>query len=363
MTLYHLDRFVWRRAHRGPDPRIGDVLAFSAANLWNTSLADLYPSGVPIHADSASMLSVERQNKDSPQPHRDYLGTDVTQSTHPVYYVDDTTPLKPVRIWASWRYGNDNSVDGTYYADQVIQVPIPVGARPVGDHDYYVLIRHIDGREWGFWKVGHTDGGGSKPGLTETDLWVPQDIGGGEMMHACQSAALYQPDPANGVSGGIGGWKDGAALPSYVDNPRKWGQRGAKIPQTVGLVHPWEIEQGVIQHAIAYAFRGPSPDYVLPAQDSDGANFGGVSGLDMPEGARIRLKPDFDLTLLPEGAPRVIGQCLKDYGAICIDNAGYPKIYLEAEPTAGWRDQITPSSLSAAPLSAYEVVDWNAPYQ
>jgi hypothetical protein len=121
-----------------------------------------------------------------------------------------------------------------------------------------------------------------------------------------------------------------------ANNPRSWGQRGAKVPENVGLVQPWEIVQGHIDHAIAYAFHGPSPNFTFPAQSSDGGGFGGIAydpttgAGDMPEGARIFLRPDFDLTNFAAGAPRIIGQCLKDYGAICIDNAGYPKIYLEA---------------------------------
>lgn len=337
---------------------VGAARPFSAATAWNTPLAGLYPSGVPVRSDSAALLSAARQAKGSGT--RNYLGTDVTQSTLPVYYVNNNTPTVPVRIFQSWRYGNDSSVDGTYQVNQDVQVPMPAVNKPVGFSDYYVMIRNVDtGDEWGFWKVGTDATEASQPGLDASGLWVPFDVGGGVMRHTCQSAARYQPGPANGTSGGVGGYLTGAALPSMAANPKNWGQRGAKVPETVGLVQPFEIAQGHIDHAIAYAFHGPSPDFVFPAQASDGGSFGGVSGLDIPEGGRIRLKPSFDLTVLPAGAARVVGQCLKDYGAICIDNAGLPKVYLEAEPSAGWGTSVTATMLQTAPLdTAYDVIDW-----
>jgi hypothetical protein len=70
-----------------------------------------------------------------------------------------------VLVWGSWRFGNDNSVDGTFQngfgthpvASHTMQVPMPPNARPVGNSDYYVTIRNVDTEdEWTFWKVGTT---------------------------------------------------------------------------------------------------------------------------------------------------------------------------------------------------------------
>lgn len=331
---------------------------YAGATLWNSTLAALYPSGVPVHASSASFLSVARQNKNSSAPLRDYLGTDTTQSTMPLYLASNATPLQTVRVWSSWRFGNDSNTNGTFQVNQDVQVPIPTGVRVPGFSDYQVVIYNVDtGDEWSFWKCGTNLDESAQPGLGAGDVWQPYDVGGGVLRYTCQSAANYRPSGADG-SAGTGGWITGNGRPSMT--PKAWNQRGAKVPYGIGLVRPWEVAQGHIDHAIAYAFHGPSPEFTLPAQGSDGGNFGGVAGSDMPEGARIFLDPTFDLTLFPAGTARVVGQALKTYGAICIDNAGYPKVYLEASYSAGWTD-VTPSMLSAAPLSSYRVVDWTAP--
>ncbi|MGZ4745705.1 MAG: hypothetical protein ACXVYY_01345 [Oryzihumus sp.] len=345
----------------------GDVKTtrpYAAATLWNTPLSALYPSGVPISPASSTYMARVLDNK-GVTPQRNYLGSDATQSTLPIYYVDNTTPLKAVRVWGSWRYGNDNSVAGTYQVNQDVGVPMPASlCKPVGFSDYYVVILNTDtGDEWCFWKVGTTADESSQPGLDSSGTWVSYDVGSGVQRWTCQSASRYQAAPADGISGGIGGFINGTGLPSFVNNPKQWNQRGSKIPEQIGLVRPWEIAQGHIDHAIAWAYHGPSPDHVLPAQSSDGGNFGGVSGVDLPEGARIRLDPSFNLNLFPPGAARIIGKAMQDYGCLLIDNAGYPKMYVEAITTAPWGSDVTPSMLSAAPLSAYQVVDWTAPYR
>src|SRR5215213_2246444 len=60
--------------------------------------------------------------------------------------------------------------------------------------------------------------------------------------------------------------------------------RGAGTPYFAGLVRKWEIDQGRVDHA-------PSGEFRYPASKSDGAGFGGVSGTDVPEGARLQLDP------------------------------------------------------------------------
>ncbi len=86
---------------------------------------------------------------------------------------------------------------------------------------------------------------------------------------------------------------------------------------------PRDILRGHIDHALAISVPGPASRlYVQPASSTDGN--GAVTSL--PEGARIRLKPGFDiaraLRLLPGGtnltAARVIMQALKTYGASVV---------------------------------------------
>lgn len=332
-------------------------------NVWNMKLSDMYPSGVPIHTDSSMFMGRVLDGKGT-LPQRNYLGTDTTQSTLPIYEVDSSTPLSTVRIWSTWRYGNDSSMNGTYQVGQDVQVPIPSGVRVPGFADYQVVIYNVDtGDEWNFWLCGTNQAQTGAPGRDANDYWQPYDISGGVMRYTCESAGLYRSLGSDDVPG-VGGWIDGQGLPSKT--PKAWGSRGAKVPYGLGLVRKWEIDAGVIDHAIAWAYHGPSPEYVYPALNSDGANFGGIvydsvaHDGDLPEGARIRLDPTFDLGLLPAGTSRIVGKALQDYGAICIDNAGFPKIYLEATYSAGWGGDVTPSMLSVADLTKYQVIDWGA---
>lgn len=331
---------------------------FAPASYWNRTLGDMYPSGVPIHASSASFMGRVLDGKGA-TPQRNYLGSDTSQSTLPIYEVDNSTPLSTVRVFQSWRYGNDANIDGTFQVSQDVQAPIPANVKVPGFSDYQVVLLNVDtGEEWDFWKCGTDETeSAANPGRDADSFWQPYDTGDGTLRYTCQSAGLYRPTGGDG-SAGVGGFINGMGTPSTT--PKAWGMRGAKVPYSAGLVRKWEIDAGSINHAIAWAYHGPSPDHVYPALNSDGGNFGGVSGTDIPEGARIRLNPAVDLTTLPTGAARVIGKALQDYGAILIDNAGFPKVYLEYDYTAGWGGDVTASMLSAAALSSYQVIDWTA---
>lgn len=355
--VYHAVDHAWKRSGRSP-VYFRNPAYQHPDNVWNKTLAELHSDNIPIHANSAAFMDRVLDGKGS-TPQRNYLGSDVTQSTLPVYEINNSTPVSNwLRVSDSWRYGNDASMDGTYQVNQGVAVPIPTGiVKPPGYSDYQVILYNTDtGEEWNIWHAGLNMEQTAFDGLDANGIWVPIDVGGGVMRYTCQSAGLYSPVGSDGAPG-TGGFLNGLALPAKT--PKAWGARGAKVPLGVGLVRKWEIDEGVIRHAIAWAYHGPSPDYVYPAQNSDGSNFGGVSGVDIPEGARIRLDPNFDLTQFPAGAARVVGKALQDYGAILIDNSGFPKVYLESQNTAPWGTDVTASMLSAAPLSAYQVVDWS----
>jgi hypothetical protein len=149
--------------------------------------------------------------------------------------------------------------------------------------------------------------------------------------------------------------------------PKGFGSRGPGMTYLDGLIRPCEIMQGHIDHAIAFAFRSPSADWVYPATKSDGDKFGDaypeVAGVTkrVPEGARFQLDPsltDDQLGVLkdkhgnpcssknPDGSWKltpclVIAHALQKYGMIVADHAGRAKIYAEysdcaASPCAGW---------------------------
>ena len=135
------------------------------------------------------------------------------------------------------------------------------------------------------------------------------------------------------------------------------GGRGAGTPYFAGLVRPWELAQGHIDHALAFGYSSPAPTYVYPATKSDGR---GVSGTDVPEGTRLQLDPAItDAQLIAWGltpAARTIAHALQGYGMYVIDNSGSSKIYLEDRMTAHWDASITRSLISGIPWSAFRAV-------
>jgi len=136
--------------------------------------------------------------------------------------------------------------------------------------------------------------------------------------------------------------------------------RGAGTPYFAGLVRPWEIAQGHIDHALAFAYHAPSPEFVYPASKSDGGSFGGLESVDLPEGTRLRLNPDLTtddletLGLSPEAI--VVAKALQKYGMYTIDNSGSSKIYLEDRRTAAWPSSITRNLVADLPWSQFLVV-------
>src|SRR5581483_2879127 len=149
--------------------------------------------------------------------------------------------------------------------------------------------------------------------------------------------------------------------------PKGFGSRGPGMTYLDGLIRPCEIEQGHIDHAIAFAFVSPSGDWVYPATKSDGDEFGDapatVPGVTMriPEGGRFQLDPSLTddqlgpltdkhgkpcSTKNPDGTWKltpclVIAHALQKYGMIVADHAGRAKIYAEysdcgTSPCLGW---------------------------
>jgi hypothetical protein len=117
------------------------------------------------------------------------------------------------------------------------------------------------------------------------------------------------------------------------------GARGSGLPLFAGELLPKEIESGQIKHALAISVPGPAARfYVQPASATDGnGEFGSL-----PEGARIRLKPDFSVANAVRGLPgrtnaratRAILTALKTYGAIVVDRSRVPTLY--AVPNFDW---------------------------
>lgn len=246
------------------------------------------------------------------------------QYTIPVYHFDENTSRETVKLsgyFSSYDKGDDSRV-GYGFAPTISDVPVPEGAVASSGTDGQIVFRDAEnGIEYAFWRFKRDADGN----LTATN---------GYRYH---TAAGYMGRFADGKAG-----------------------RGAGLPFLAGLVRKWELGQGRIDHALAFAFTDPSSDFVYPASKSDGGRLGGTIGIDPPEGARFQLDPslteaDFDSWGLSPKA-KVVARALQTYGMYLVDVSGSTKVYLEARETAGWGTDVDRNLTAKIPLDRFRVV-------
>jgi hypothetical protein len=243
---------------------------------------------------------------------------------YPVYFADEKTPrwdipcLKNECTIAS----SDQNIVRT---DLVLNVPIPEDAKPGDDTDARMII--ID-------TATHT----------EFDL-----------MSAQRTAT---------------GWEAGTVSIYNIlwdGTPVRHSSRGSGIPGYAGLLRPWEIRQGRIEHALAFGYTEPAAEKcVFPASKTDGDS---TIPFAIPEGARLQLDPslteaDFDQMGL-DRAGKIIARALQEYGMILVDHSGSFKIYVEDlinNPFAreDWTDpdlNLTKESIYGIPHTSFRVLE------
>jgi hypothetical protein len=286
---------------------------YTATGPWNAAI----PAGAAIDAHSATMIATIGQSSNG-----GVLTSDSTQYSYPVYVADLSTPRYDVPCT---KYKcTVVTPAGTTTTTVLSRVPIPAQAlASAGSDGQMIIIDSANGTEYDLWQAVKTSSGWSvSNGSAYNVLW------------------------------------DGA--------PSRYGSRGAGVPYFAGLIRPWEIAQGHIDHAIAFAYPGPAAGRcTYPASKTDGAS---TSSMAIPEGARLQLDPtldsaDFDRLGLNSTA-RIIARALQRYGMIVIDRSGRPKMYAEnlaANPyaTASWSDPattLTSSTVSAVPYTSFRVM-------
>ena len=291
---------------------------YSSDSPWNTPIS----ADAPVHPDSEAFVA--RFHSAASDGHQRPLTSDPTQYSYGIYRVDAETPERTIQLSGNYSDVVDETTNRTSSAP-TLRIPIPADAQPSPGTDASIIIWDAEtGDEWGFWEFqSHGDG-----------------------TYSARNGYHYNTR-----------W---SGVPPTA--PNRFGSRGAGLPYFAGLVRRDEIDAGRVQHALAFAYDYPSPEYVWPATKSDG--WGDV-GVDVPEGARIRIAPsyteaDFEAWgLTREG--KILARALQEYGMYTIDRAGRPKIMIEDEATAAWDGTITASTVSAIPWDAFEVIDWRAP--
>jgi hypothetical protein len=201
-------------------------------------------------------------------------------------------------------------------------MPIPEGAAPAAGSDGQLIIVNRDtGDEWGVWRLRRESGG----------AWT------------ATNATHYNIR-----------WD---AVPPRDRGGRPFFARGAGIPYLAGLVRPCEIRRGRIEHALAFAYDYPTPDYVHPASKSDGKS---TDPRDLPEGSRLQLDPSLSERRIRSwgcaGPCLTIARALQDYGMYVVDNGGRPKVMLEYEGTARWSGLVDSTTVRPIPLSHFRLL-------
>jgi hypothetical protein len=127
-------------------------------------------------------------------------------------------------------------------------------------------------------------------------------------------------------------------------------------------MRPCEIEQGFIEHAIAFAYDAPRDAFVSPATKSDGAS---QSLRNLPEGARLQLDPSITELEIRSwectGPCFIVARALQEYGMIVVDNSGRSKLYFEFEGTARWNGEVDENTVSPIPVDRLLVLDFEQP--
>lgn len=191
----------------------------------------------------------------------------------PVYFADSRTPKYQINCTENW--GNCGLESES--------VPIPDNAQPApGSDGQMVVIDLAANKSYEFW--------------------------------------VYNKDKATTSWGGI--------LPIDGDG-RGTGENsavGAGVSRLAGVVRTYEIEQGVIDHALVFSTEyclGPDggTNFRFPATKTDGKYIGSDG---IPEGARVQLDPAINVDAIAgiSKGEKAVAKALQKYGAYAIDCGG-----------------------------------------
>jgi hypothetical protein len=227
---------------------------------------------------------------------RAYLNGPSGQFAPPVYVAGPATPIRTVRCPYCGSFPGGGPTGWT----DVLHIPIPDDAIPDPSTDgHMAVIDATRGIEWDLITA--------RPDPAHPGDWTATGAG-----------AFALDDDGHQSNDAGGGSATGSRLPLSP------ALSSAEVAQAIA------DGSYLVPHAIE--FTAPNVDrrcWTYPALGSDGADPKG-----MPEGARIRLSPSFDVSALPPG-PRVIARTLQVYGAYLRDVGGAFAFYLRPDRSGG----------------------------
>jgi hypothetical protein len=285
---------------------------YTAHSPWNTPIGP-NPQYDPYSTEMIATIGMDSDGR---------ITSDPDQYSYPIYYADESTPRWDIPCT---RYKcTVVTPNGISRHEELKGVPIPNDVQPsAGTDGQMIIIDIINNTEYDLWQVVRT-----------SDGWT------------ISNGSVY-----NITWDGI---------------PTRYGSRGAGVPYLAGLVRPFEIAQGKIEHALAVGYSYAAEDRcVFPATKTDGKSDLQYA---IPQGARIQLDPslteeDFDRLGLSRTG-KIIARALQEYGMILIDNSGRPKIYVEDlknNPFSSmqWTDRelnLNSTTIASLPYTSFRVI-------
>lgn len=270
-----------------------DGVLFNASSPWNQPIS----SAARADLNSANMIQNLALGFTSNQPF--VVALDTTNYAVPIYYADANTPKVRVRDSTGW-----------WDESAFTAVPMPPEARPDPGSDRHLVV----------WDV---------PNAILYEYWDMVKNADGTW-----SSGLGAKFSSNGSGYQTGIWQGSA---------RAYGGSLA-----AGAIRYHEMKNGVIPHALAMSYQFTRGNYYARGTGADGTIAIGshcddvqdsnrINSFNIPEGARLRLKPSVDIaaraaaksSAASQRACRIIGQALQTYGAYVVDHGGNPTIYAE----------------------------------
>ena len=264
---------------------------FNDQSPWNTPIGP----NPELESDSAVRIA----DFESSSPYGEHLDVNIASYSIPMYFADATTPKQLVQC----DIGGLGFTGGNNGMNRSAMIPWPDGAKPDPDSDHHILIVDRSTQtEWGLWNVQQ------KSGKWTCGLGASMDLTG------------------SGVR------------PLAKDNPTWYTSHGARacgFPLIAGLIRRDEIEAGVIEHALVFAYHHAQAGlYESPASTAQ-AKIGTdvIKARGIPCGGRIQYDPSINLDSLKlSKSGRAIMLALQKYGAYMGDHSGAISLYADGSP-------------------------------
>jgi hypothetical protein len=263
---------------------------FARTSFWNKRLGP----GTALDPSSAVLVQalVAEVNRELQAGIGPWIAT--VQASTPLYRVGPDQRRVRVRLDAEGIPGG-NALRRAFAA-----VPIPSNARPASGPDRHMTVwQPSSDTLWEFFKARR-----------RADGW-----------HARWGGAIRRVSASRG-------YYTSAAWPGATSN---WGATASSLPVIGGTILRSELSRGRIDHALAVNLPFPrAGTFAWPAQRTDG--MGPATAL--PEGARLRLDPSLDLSLLGLSRPaRIIASAAQRYGLVVRDQTSQAISLFAEDPT------------------------------